>query len=257
MKNSGLPCYRTNDGIVLWQRRDLKRVQKLNFGYRDSVLLAVFSDRPGHILDSVTGKTQRTVRGAEECLCVSPYQKIEAIGTRTKFVLSGPVLKKETVRLALSGDMVGMRYERGTGKEIPPLERRRVKRFSVLHAVFSKDAIFVSGMGGPLSAFSTEDGALLWRYECPSKSHFLQLGFTEEGNTLWGFLYYYSGPEQQKQKLIAFEPKAGDLRSDTAVDDCFGCRFALRGRILVTNPGNIYDLSDSSNPKIIAHLDFS
>ena len=63
-KRFGISLHNASDGKLLWQRKDLKKVQGLRFSRRHkNKLFAFFDDRACHILDVEDGKTTDKIRG--------------------------------------------------------------------------------------------------------------------------------------------------------------------------------------------------
>jgi hypothetical protein len=227
----GIVMHDTTDGSVLWQRKDLRKVQEIDFDHAGDSLLCHVQDGGGHILDVNTGETVRKARGAHRIIA-NPFQDIEGHAHRRKNfkLVNLPSGKTHAVLTLVTSDPI------------------------VLAAVFSPQAVFISEMGGPISAFSVEDGKLLWTSARTERCHFVRLCFCEETNILWGMLWdYYSGEE----RLVALNPGNGEFLSDTKGHYVVECRFAQKGQRVIAPEGDIYDITHLGRPELVSRLDFS
>lgn len=225
----GIVMHRVEDGSVLWQRKDLKKVQHLKFNPDGSLLLAVIQDRGGHVLDSRTGATVRKIRGCDE-VASSPYETVEGVAYRNRgFGLVSLSTGKRFANLTLDG-----------------------KEPVILDAVFSPDKVFVSEMRGPVSAYSTATGGLLWRYHPGDRGHFVTLGFGEETSTLWCILWHWN---RRDPHLIGLCSEDGEVVCDLS-SDVYDSSFAFRGRRMITEQGEVYDLTNPANPVVLYRLEF-
>ena len=236
-EDHGVTMHRTSDGDMIWWREDLTGAWSIFFDHVCSILAVVIQgDWVVQILNPSTGDTIRQIEGVLGFDC-SPYQAVEVVGTRDKLALSD----------ALSHDTIAVLQLEG-------------KDGLFSDWAFAPEVVFVSefvmSTGSVVSAFSTRDGAVLWRYRESEVGHFLRLGFIESTNTLWAIFLCSMKAHFPRQWLLAIAPDNGSLLCRVPLKDFFEGQFALRGERLITTDGDIYDLTDSSKPKVIAHLDF-
>ena len=204
----GVSVYRTTDGSLVWSRRDLKKIQWLKFDPTQKTLLAGFSERPLHLLDSKTGETIKTFRGVRKKF-ISPYNSNIFLLDSSKLLLCNTSNSPISI----------IRYT-----------------FAILDVAFSPHAVFLTESGGPLRAVNCSDGSLLWAYIPEEGSHFLRIGYNESSDTLFGikWAYHKGGP----YVLHEFNSKTGDLLSKKVLESNI-CEtgFANRGNQLITSNG--------------------
>lgn len=214
----GISVYRTLDGSVVWNRRDLKKVQWLAFDPIQEILLAGFDEKPLHILDSKTSQTIETWRGVRRKY-ISPYDRNVYLLDAAKLMLHNSNRKPTSI------------------------ERRT---FAILDVTFSQEAIYLTESGGPLRAIDV-GGSLIWEYIPERGSHFLRIGYNEFRGTLFGVLRHYEkgGPFI----LVEFDPQTGQPMNNLALGNLAEAEFGNRGSRLVTSDGCIWILDKQANQR--------
>lgn len=213
----GIAVYRVLDGSVIWNRRDLKKVQWLAFDPVHETLLAGFDEKPLHILDNNTGETIETWRGVRRKY-ISPYD-------RNIYLLDAVKLKLHTSR------------------KPTPIERRT---FAILDVTFSQQAIYLTESTGPLRAIDLE-GSLIWEYVPERGSHFLRIGYNEFTGTLFGVLWRYEkgGPSI----LVEIDSQTGQPMNELVLGNLAEAEFGCRGSRLITSDGCIWILDKQANQR--------
>src|SRR4051794_19045303 len=92
----GIAAYSCDTGAELWRRKDLKKVQHLNFNGDDSRVLCCFDSGPCESLNTQTGqsgKSLRGVRGAWE----SPYAPVRFLERSGGYTIADPEAPVATV----------------------------------------------------------------------------------------------------------------------------------------------------------------
>ena len=216
----GISVYRVLDGSVVWNRRDLKEVQWLEFDPGSKVLLAGFDEKPLHILDSRTGETIETWRGVRSKY-INPYNN-------STYLLEAAKLKLQC------GDRKPIAIERQT--------------FALLHVAFSPRAVYLTESRGSLRAMDCLEGSLLWEYVPEGGCHFLRVGYNEFTGTLFGILWRYEkgGP----YILVEFDPQTGEPMNKVELGNLAEAEFGGRGTRLITSDGCIWKLEKQANQHI-------
>ncbi len=218
----GICLYSVNNGSLVWNRKDLKRVQWVDL-FDGNVIVGI-DEKPLHVLDLITGNTLETVRGV----------KAKWISFYDDFYL---LEKVGSLNLYRNNKLVAL------------LERTS---FSVLSVAFSKDKVIVSEAGGPISAYLLTSGDLVWRNYPDVGSHFLDLNYNDATSKAYGVLWSY---EKGGPRFLC----SIDLTSGTILDKLLlneqttETVFSRRGSLFVTSTGDIYHL-DEKSPRMIKSL---
>ncbi|MFZ4508990.1 MAG: WD40 repeat domain-containing protein [Fimbriimonas sp.] len=159
----GLAAYEVATGQLIWQRRDLKKVQVLQLSPDGSRLYAELDGRALTELDAATGETKNTLRGVKE-IRESPFANIQLRAARR--------LEVRTTN----------------GEKLLSFPR---ENFAVLDATFSETMLLTSEAAGELRCFNLDTGAEAWRYAL-ADSHALRVGYHEERGLFSAVVYRYN-----------------------------------------------------------------
>lgn len=127
--------------------------------------------------------------------------------------------------------------------------------FAIL-TISSNDAyLFLSESGGALRTISMKDYSEIWRNQPTKYWHFIKISYCEKNNLLFGILWHYgSGGEKT---LMWFDPTSGSTIGTMSLQPVPAeVEFAMKGEILITSDGLIYDLNPSP-PVLKSRLDFA
>jgi hypothetical protein len=177
----GVAAYRTADGSELWRRTDLgDRSIRIS---KDEKLLYCFGHKSCEILNRLTGKSKRLLRGVHDLW--------ECESNETLFLE-----KKTKFDIQTSGAKTCRRVPRCS--------------FGTLDVAFSSDRIFVSECGGPLRCINLLTGKEMWRHVPPDNEHYLRIAFSPANSNLVAIRWRYShgGPYQ----IFHFCQENGDHR---------------------------------------------
>jgi hypothetical protein len=205
----GIAAYSGETGDELWRRKDLKKVQHVNFNGDNSRVLCCFDARACESLNAGSGKSGnslRGVRGAWE----SPYAAIRFLERARDYVIADS--------------------ERTMAK-VP------CTSFAALSAAFSRELVCLSESGGPVRALDVRSGAERWRHIPPKGTHFLRVAFAESAGMFVGVSWPFQrgGPmllerfEGNGKTVVITEIGAAEME------------FASQGGRLVTAAGAVYD----------------
>jgi WD40 repeat protein len=220
----GISLYSVNNGSLLWNRKDLKKVQWLDFNLFDGNVIVGIDEKPLHVLDLMTGNTLETVRGV----------KAKWISCYDDFYL---LKKAASLNLYRNNKLVAL------------LERTS---FAVLSVAFSKDKVIVSEAGGPISAYLLTSGDLAWRNYPNVGSHFINLNYNNATSKVYGVLWAYDkgGP----RFLCSIDLTSGTVLDKLQLNEqTTEAIFSKRGSYLITSTGDIYNL-DEEIPRMIKSL---
>jgi hypothetical protein len=219
----GISMHDTVDGKMIWQRKDLQKVQTLTFGNQHSgALIACFDSKPCHILNATTGETISTLRGVRRFYRCYVNGRQLRVGARD-FKLFNRDQKRS-------------------------LGSVKVKSFAVLDAVFTERSVVVAEPAGPTRCFDCTDLGLKWEYAPKPGMHILALGYRRDTQEVLGVCWgYMVGGDAT---LLAFDENTGEINSKNVLRGFGGaCFFALQGKWLIHNTGLMIDTSDSKRTR--------
>ncbi len=207
----GIAAYRSDNGRELWRRKDLKRVQYLNFDRTGQQLWCSFDEIACHSLQIENGKTLQVVRDAEK-LWISPLGSTRLLQRPYDFALVN---------------------ENGQIAYIPKAS------FAALSVAFSETEVCISESDGPVRSFSLYSAKQIWRCDPPKGVHFLEVGFSSILGKFAGVSWPFEkgGPSILHQ----FDGKSGRATSLCEVD-CPDSVFCQKGSHLVTRNGSVLDI---------------
>jgi hypothetical protein len=218
----GVACYTTEDGRLLWQRRELKRVQRITISPDGSRVFCAFEDAPCAVLDAQSGDTLERWRGVRRVVC-GPF---------------APLYLCQGNGYEIRGDFDVI------------LTRLHPESFGLLNAAFGPDVVCLTESAGPVRAFGSIDGIERWRHRPPPRHHVLDVAFRSGRNDFLGVQWNYQagGPYElycwdaqtgDSQHVVSFEPVA-------TFAFCNGGDALLLadGRLLDTNTGQVVDTLD-------------
>jgi outer membrane protein assembly factor BamB len=218
----GIACYRADTGAVLWQRKDLKKVQRIAILPSQSEIACGFEGGLLQILSMRNGKTLQKVRGCRQ-LHVSPFEPVQ-LADKAQLTLE-----------TLDGSLI-----RRFGRE----------SFATLSVVFGHGAVAVSEAAGPTRCFETISGELLWRYAAPKGRHSLNLGYNVEQRRFLGLEWPFQRGDTMT--LLVFTPD-GNVETRFPLGASILQEFCVDGTRLLSSSGW---LLDTATGKVAAHLDF-
>lgn len=224
---NGIAMYDTHTGNMIWERRDLKKVQRLKFSrYYQNNLLANFDRISCHVLDKDTGETKallKAVRGVTE----SPFERVH-------------LLIKARV-----ADIIDFDNQQLIG-------RIRPTSFAILDSIFTTDSIVLSEAGGATYCYSTKDAKLIWRYVPEKGSHILSLAYCQETKEVLGMLWSYE--KGGDHHLVALNKNSGEISRKCLIPGTLASTsFCLKGTRLITSIGDVFNTSDG---QVTSTLDF-
>jgi outer membrane protein assembly factor BamB len=221
----GIACYETDTGALLWQRKDLKKVQYMSVAMDDRVVFCGFEIGTACALDIGTGEVTGTMRSVKQVF-VSPFETLLLIEKK-----SGPA------------ELRCLRRE-GRGA----IERTS---FAFLGAAFSHESLLTTEANGPLRCIRTSDVAELWRLTPDSGWFAGDVAFYEKANL---YLAIVGTPQRTGSNvLFQIDATSGKLHEKVTVPDSPEYGFCRRGSLLLTWDGS---LMETATGRIINKLEF-
>lgn len=223
----GICGYDAMSGSRLWQRKDLKRTQRLSPAGKGELVAAALEGQALSLLDAATGETRASISGAAS-LWQNPHAPFAVTGWNHVVALTETVSWARRWHAPIAG-------------------------FALLDAAFGIDAIVVSDAHtahGSIYCFGV-DGRLKWRHEEPPETLCWALGRDDETDDWLGLEHHVN---KKAPDYLARWSSTGALISRTEVESVGGgAAFLPGGRRMVTKAGKIIDCrSGSATPLPLA-----
>ncbi len=211
----GLACYDTQSGRCVWQRRDLKKVQRITRSRDGTTAYCGIEGRPCLGIAIADGRETGSYRATRKRV-ESPYSDVAVLERATPEVL-GP---GEVRRFRLEGTR------------------------SVLSWAIGPQSLLLSEMGGAIRCIALASGDELWRHSPPPGTHFLELAYSGQSRGFLGVSWSYErgGPRE----LAWLDADTGEIQNRLDLGLAAEVEFSPDGRILVSSSGAVYDTSQGS-----------
>lgn len=207
----GLACYDAHTGKLIWQRRDLKKVQRINLSRDGASAFCGIESRSCLGIAVSSGEELCSFRGAKSRV-ESSYSEFAVID-RTRPEVVGPNGRR------------GFKIERTT--------------FAVLAWAIGSETLLISEAGGPVRCFELSSGEELWRYKPPIGTHYIDLAYSEALAQFLGVCwpYEYGGAKE----LAWFPPQGKQPEELHDLGNPAETAFSPDGGILISSTGEIFD----------------
>ena len=208
---NGLSAYAANDGDVLWQRTDFRRIQQVcDLSDGDMPLIGVGLDSgPYHIVRASTGVDHLKLPGVRS-VYASLFDPLYLLLDN----------KKHVHLSTLQG---------------APIWKKALGSFAMLHAAFSPKQVAFSEADGAVSCFDFY-GAKQWEFLPEADHHILRLVWASTFQKWlaidWNFRHGGS------KHLFEIDAE-GRVRELMSIGDCQQAEFSQDGAYLVTSAGEI------------------
>jgi len=212
----GLVGYNALNGEVIWQRKDLKKVQHLSILRSNSDLFfANFSKSASKLISFKDGSEINKIIGVENYY-ESRFEPINVYDKSTSIEL----------------------VNRITGNRISKIDRQT---FATLSLDFAKDCFCVSEAAGPISCYELDKGRLKWRLPIGMDGHYLSLAYNELLDRFIGISWpYLNGGDM---KIHYMNPDSGKNDYVINIKKPAVTEFAKEGRLLITSNKEIIDIN--------------
>jgi outer membrane protein assembly factor BamB len=207
----GIACYSAQTGEVLWQRKDLKKAQRICVLPSQSEIACGFENGPLQVLSMHDGKTLQKIRGCRR-LWISPFEPIQL------------------------ADRARLELQTLDASTIAKIDR---ESFATLSVAFGHGAVAVSEAAGPLRCVETGSGQLLWRYQGPAGSHSLTVGYHSELRRFLAIEWPYE--KGGIKSLLLFGIKNGEVEARFPLGSSIIETFCLGGTHLLSSSGWLLD----------------
>lgn len=219
----GICAYETETGNLLWQRKDIKRTQRVKFRPGSSELYVGSEEGPMRILDGLTGESIGSLRATGKIY----------------FNLYGEnIFIQHGARFALHGSR----------KLSPP-------NFYCLNACGVKHGVVLSSMGEGLYCYN-HDGQLIWELRPkPGHEHFLDVAYSEKHDIIFALLYKYTQERKLPHNVLyGIRAQSGEVVYQWGLhDEIHGAFSFMRGERLICSSGKLLKVSDHP-PELLHHF---
>lgn len=210
-EKEGLACYDILKGSLCWQRKDLRKIQKIVLSPNERYLYCCFDEKPCHVIDVITGQTCDQFRGASR-IWVSHFADLTLQEKRNLHVVDSGGKEKFSV----SPDS-----------------------FGVLDADFSRDHLCLSESGDSVRIFELESGAEVWRYSPPENHHVLKVASSNGDSVFHGIQWNYE--EGGPQALLRFCLDNERSEFIRELDSACEFEFCRKGTQFLTSTGELIE----------------
>ncbi len=162
-EKQGVAAYSAETGELLWQRKDLTKVQAIVAGGDGTSVLCVFEYKPSRVLRLVDGATLTTL-GRGSLLVGSPYADLLFLGAGRSALLTS------------SGEKVAF---------------VKCESWAFVDAAFGPSSICVSEAAGSVRVLDVPSGKLRWRYDPPAGTSVLRVAWNELRECFFGVEWSY------------------------------------------------------------------
>ncbi|PZR37652.1 MAG: hypothetical protein DI538_11970 [Azospira oryzae] len=213
----GIGAYDTATGKLIWQRKDLKKVQHIQILRADETkVFTSFATGASRIIDINTGVDIDKISGAQ-LLFNSKYASVDIIDKSSKIQV----------------------VERGTGKTKLNIQRQS---FGTLDIAFSESSVAISEAAGPLSCYNIHGfGKPLWRLPMDKDGHLLRICYNEQLNMFVGVSLSYTSKERPR-KIKYIDKDNGTIEKELIINRPVEAEFALNGQVLITSDREIINV---------------
>ena len=212
-RRHGIAVYRTIDGVELWRRKDLTKVQHLGFDRKGRDIFCSFEPSECQRLDVVSGETAGAIVGAKE-VWESPWDSIELRQLRSQHFA---LIKDES-----------------------PIGSIPKASFAALSVAFSPSEVCISEAGGPVRLFELSSGTQLWRYDPPQGVHFLEVSYSSVARRFMGVSWPFENGGAHVLSHFDDEGAAHSVCELGPGKSVYLSAFCMEGAKLVTNTGSVF-----------------
>lgn len=211
----GICAYETSTGKLIWQRKDLKKVQYIqNLSASRNKVFAQFEVGSSRILDIETGAEIQKYPGVGY-LFNSKYAPVDVISKRNRIQL----------------------LDRSTSNKMASVPS---KSFAILAIEVSDDSFVVSESGGPLTCYDISTGRQKWEIPAGVDGHFLRVSFHSTLDIFVGVSSPFLNVGNKKRKYI--DKNSGHITNELNIDCPVETEFAWRDQVLVTSDRQIINI---------------
>jgi len=219
----GIVAYDIIKKSLLWQRKDLKKVQILKFNFKQDKIFALFNNESLQILDSKTGKTIEKIRNviniyenpADSEILILKEKKISPNILKPYNVATYSLKRKEII------------------SDVEDSYR------GVLDLEFLPRGFVVSEVGGNLKIYLRRK--LFLEYKPKKGTHILKIGYNQAMKNLYWIEWPYE--KGGYKKLVEFDISKGEIKRTKILDKNSSTEeFALNSSILIISTGEIIDI---------------
>lgn len=203
-----LAAYNSLSGTLLWQRKDLKKLQQLTSLPRSrSRCFAHFEYNASRILDINSGEDIELLKGVRN-MQESPYLPIDTLEMTDRLEIRDSRLDK-------------LKFKLPTGNMF------------LLATAFARDVMVVSFAGGPISCYDISNGTLNWSIPENTDGHFIALAYNADGDFFVGVTYDYEVKGSKKLKHI--NKHTGAIEREYALGRPAAVGFAQQGKYFISS----------------------
>ncbi len=208
----GLACYNTPAGDLRWERKELKKVQRIVVTPDEEFACCCFATGPCQVVDIATGETAYSVRGLAY-IWFHPQNKYRLYQSRSY---------KLTV----------VHQDDTKAFSIAPASK-------LLDAAFNEKYLAITQMGADVLVFDLSSGERLALHKQPTGQHVLRLSGMPDTDDFFGVQWSYQ--KAGLKRLIRFSPNTAEHEVICDIGTASEAEFCYGGRTLLTSDGDVVD----------------
>lgn len=178
----GIAAYNFESGICRWRRRDLKKLQVIEYDSHSDLAYCAFERRAAKPLNARDGRERRPLRGLKSF----------------HFSRDGDVAVFESHDVTLENRAAGTLHV---------LHR---ETWGILDAAFATDAVVLSWVTGPVVSYNAETGKECWRYSTEG-THAFGIRASADQSGVWVVEQPYTEPPCYRVRLLS---TGGDIERE-------------------------------------------
>jgi hypothetical protein len=219
-RREGVAAYSSASGELLWQRRDIKRPQRISMSHRHRAVYVGFDDGPCLALSLDDGIVAQRLRGVR-WVVESSFAPLLFLDQHRP-VVATPDLK--------------------------PLFAVHRTTFAFLDVAFGPNHVAVAEAGGPVTCIDIASGRSTWTFAPPNGVHCLCLAYCAQLQAFVGVLWPFvnGGPK----KLVVFDQRGGASVIKDLGEPFEEC-FCQGGSALLTAQGSLIHVTTGRETPLV------
>jgi len=209
-----LACYTIPNGNIQWQHANIRGIQKIVVSKDGQKAYCEVDSKSFLSFDINTGGSLPVYQKAKD-IHESIYDDVY-------------LLEKDNLELWCCDEKLAFSIDRVS--------------FAILSVCFGKGLFCISESGSIVRCFEISNGNEAWRYNPPSGSHVLELGYMKKENAFVGVEWPYE--KGGRMKLIRFDKNTGRPSLIREFESVAGLKFTPSGDHLLTSEGHLININN-------------
>jgi outer membrane protein assembly factor BamB len=203
----GICAYETRTGKLIWQRKDLKKVQHIQALHADKgKFFAQFAIGASRTFDIYTGADNDKITGADFYF-ESRFDAIDVVDKSSKIQIADRQTRKATINIPRQS-------------------------FATMDIAIADNSFAVGESAGPLCCYDIRSGRMKWKI-ASGKEHYMRLCFNQQLDKYLGVSWSYGKGGDKTLRYI--DKENGTVEQEVNIGSPGETEFALSGQWLVSS----------------------